>query len=112
MALSVNTSGSQTAVIGTEHVLATITTANVFELDVELVNMAGGTTPDILEIREYGKVRAADTERLIKVYTIVGAQTELQFKTIARISPHHVKYTLKQTQGTGRAFAWAVYQVQ
>lgn len=112
MALSVNTSGSQTAVISTEHDLATITSANVFELNVDLVNMVGGTTPDILELREYGKARTGDTERLLKTYTIVGGQTEILFKSVPRISPHHVRYTLKQTQGTGRAFPWAIYQVQ
>ena len=49
MVVAVNTSGSQTATINTEHTLATITTANVFTLAVDVANMVGGTTPDILE---------------------------------------------------------------
>ena len=112
MALSVTDSGSQTATVTTEHTLSTQTGANVFQLAVDVNAMVGGTTPDILEIREYGKARSSDTERLMKVYSLVGVQSQALFQTVPRISPHHIKYTLKQTQGTGRAFPWAVYQVQ
>lgn len=111
MAVGVNTSGSQTATIGTEHTLATITTANVFTLAVDVANMVGGTTPDILEIRLYGKARSSDTERLLKCYPFLGLQTELLFLSIPIHSPHYYKCTLKQTQGTGRAFPWAVYEM-
>ena len=113
MALSVNTSGSQTATLTTEHTLATVTAANVYQLAVDLSAMIGGTTPDIVVIREYGKARSSDTERLIKAYTLVGAQTETLFLTVPRISPHHYKVTLTQVQGSaGRAFPWAIYQTQ
>jgi len=112
MTLAVYTSGSQTATVTTEHGLASISAANVYCLAVDTANMTGGSTPDILELREYGKARSSDTERLLKTYTIVGAQTETLFETTPRVSPHYTRYTLKQTQGTGRAFPWAVYQVQ
>lgn len=110
MAAAVKTSGSQTATITTEHTLATVTDAGTYELNVDVSAMVGGTTPDIVVIREYGKARSSDTERLIKAYTLVGAQTETLIKTVPRISPHHFKVTLTQTQGTGRAFPWAVYE--
>lgn len=112
MALSVNTSGSQTAVIDTEHDLATLTAANVFTLAVDVSALTTGAVADVLEIREYGKARSADTERLLKTYTLVGAQAEALFETTPRVSPHHIRYTLTQTDGTGRAFPWAVYQAQ
>lgn len=112
MTLSVNTSGSQTCTIGTEHSLATITGANVYQLALDLNAMAGGSTPDILEVREYGKARSGDTKRLIRTTTIVGAQSELLLLTVPRISPHYFEVSIKQTQGTGRAVPWAVYQVQ
>lgn len=112
MALSVNTSGSQTCTVTTEHDLATITSANVYVLALDLNASVGGTTPDIFEVREYGKARSSDTERLIKCYTVVGAQVEILFQTIPRVSPHHIRYTIKQTQGTSRAVPWAVYQTQ
>lgn len=112
MALSVNTSGSQTATIGTEHVLATVTSANVLELNVDVAAMTGGATPDVLELRVYGKARTSDTERLIKTYSLVGVQSETLVKCLPDISPHHAKFTLKQTAGTGRAYPWAIYAVQ
>lgn len=111
MALSVNTSGSLTA-DGTEQDLATVTSANVFALAVDVNSMAGGATPDIIELREYGKARTGDTERLLKVYSLVGTQVEKLFQTIPRISPHHIRYTLKRVQGSGSTYPWAVYQAQ
>lgn len=108
---SVNTSGSQTATITTEHTLATITTAGTFVLAVDLNAMVGGTTPDILELRIYGKARSGDTERLIRCWPFLGVQVEILWQSIPIMSPHHYKATLKQTQGTGRAFPWAIYAV-
>lgn len=110
MAVAVKTSGSQTATVTTEHTLATVTDAGVYQLAVDVNNMAGGATPDILELRVYGKARTGDTERLIDLHTLVGAQTSKPlFQGKPYISPHHMKVTLKQTQGTGRAFPWAIY---
>lgn len=111
MPVSVNTSGSQTATITTEHTLATITTAVTLILSVDVAAMLGGTTPDILELRIYGKARTGDTERLIKTWGFLGAQVETLFLSVPIASPHYYKATLKQTQGTGRAFPWAIYQL-
>ena len=111
MAASVKTSGSQTASIGTEHTLATMTDAGVYAPVIDTVNMADGATPDILELRWYGKAGAADTERLIDIATFVGAQSVRLWLGPPLISPHHFRFTLTQTQGTGRAFPWAVYTV-
>lgn len=108
---TVNTSGSQTATVGTEHTLATISTAKTLILAVDVAAMLGGTTPDILELRLYGKARTGDTERLLKCYPFLGVQVEALFLSIPIPSPHHYKCTLKQTQGTGRAFPWAVYEL-
>lgn len=111
MASSVNSSGSQTATISTEHTLATITaTAAVFSVVVDVANLTTSSTPDILEIRVYGKARSTDSERLIKVWTMMGTQSETLWFSPPLISPHYFKVTLKQTQGTGRSFPWAVYQ--
>lgn len=113
MALGVNTDGSQSATVTTEHTLATITSANVFQLlvDVSAMTSASGTD-DRVELREYMKARSGGTERLVKVYTLTGAQSELTVMTPPRVSAISIKYTLKQTQGTSRTFEWAVYQAQ
>jgi len=108
--VQVNTSGSQTATITTEHTLATVTDARVLQLVVDVNAMTNGATPDLLELRWYGKARSSDTERLIKVWSLIGAQSEALWISPPLISPHHAKFTLKQTQGTGRAFPWAIYE--
>lgn len=108
MAVSVNTSGSQTATISTEHTLATVTTAGIFQLYVDVAALVAG---DIVELRCYGKARSTDTERLlygpISIGPIVPGQ--LLVPSPAVVSPHSCKFTLKQTAGTGRSFPWAVY---
>ncbi len=112
MTVSVKTSGSQTATISTEHDLATISSdPGVYQLVVDLANLADGTTPDIVELRTYGKARSSDTERLMEVWSFVGAQGKPLFRSNPEINPHYNRYTLKQTQGTGRAFPWAIYTV-
>lgn len=108
MTVSVNTSGSQTATISTEHTLATITTAGIYQLMTDLGNLAAG---DIVELRAYGKARSGDTERLmwgpVSYGPIVPAQ--LLPPSPAIVTAVSLKFTLKQTTGTGRAFPWAVY---
>lgn len=108
MAVSVNTSGSQTATIGTEHTLATITTAGIYQLYVDVASLVAG---DIVELRVYGKARSTDTERLLYGPFSVGpiVPGQLLIPSPAVVSPHSVRFSLKQTTGTGRAFPWAVY---
>lgn len=108
---TVNTSGSQTCTISTEHTLATLTSAGVYQLALDLNAIVGGSTPDILEVRVYGKARSSDTERRMDLHTFVGTQSDPLVLCKPIISPHHYKVTITQTQGTGRAVPWAVYQV-
>jgi hypothetical protein len=107
VAVSVNTSGSQTATISTEHTLATITTAGIYQLKVDLANLAAG---DIVELRAYSKARSTDTERLefgpVSYGPIV--PTQLLPPSPAVVTAHYVRFSLKQVAGTGRAFPWAV----
>ena len=108
MAVVVNTSGSQTAVITTEHTLATIATPGVFVLAVDASALVAG---DVVELRIYGKARTGDTERLLHrgTYGPIALASPLVM-SVPIISPHYYKATLKQTAGTGRAFPWAVYE--
>lgn len=109
MAVTVQASGSQTAVIGTEHDLATVTVNGVFEVNVDVAALADAATPDEVEIRIYGKARSTDPERLIRCDTQRGAQGWPLYKSLPILSPHHLRVTLKQTQGTARTFPWAIY---
>jgi len=108
MAVSVNTSGSQTATVNTEHTLATVTSAGIYILVVDIANLAAGEN---VELRAYGKARSTDTERLLFGPAIYGpiVPAQLLIYSTPIVSPHSVKFTLKQTSGTGRAFPWAVY---
>lgn len=107
---SVKTSGSQTCTISTEHTLATITDAGIYQLHLDLANLADGTTPDILTVKLYTKCRSSDTERLSEAWEFIGAQGKPNWRSNPELSPHHVKFTITQSQGTGRAIPWAVYE--
>lgn len=109
MTVAVNTDGSQTATISTEHDLATITAAGFYQLVVDVNAMAGGATPDITELRMYTKARSGGTERLEEMWPLQGVQSKPMFRSIPIPVAIHVRFTLKQTQGTGRAYPWAVY---
>lgn len=105
---TVQTSGSQTAVLTTEHVLATVTAAGTYVLAVDAANLVNG---EELQLRIYGKARTGDTERLIYSSTIAHAQVEPLRISPGLPSPHHLKATLKQSGGTGRVFPWAIYAI-
>ncbi len=105
---SVSNSGSQTATLATEHVLATVITAGQYQCVVDVANLVLGET---LTLKIYGKARTGDTERLIKEYGVTNAQDEALIQLDPIVSPHHLKFTLEQNGGTGRAFPWAVYAI-
>lgn len=109
MAVAVNTSGSQTCTITTEHTLATVTAAGVYQLALDVSALVNGSTPDILQVRVYGKARSSDTERLMEEWYIIGAQRKPLWRSNPEVSPHSYRVTITQTQGTGRAIPWAIY---
>ena len=111
MALSQNTSGTQTAVISTEHTLATITTSNVYQLVVDLSNMVNG---DELELRIKVKALTGSTSRVVFFATYahdVGADSEIVLSPPVP-APFEFIATLKQVAGTGRGFDWAIYEYE
>lgn len=106
MAVSIKDSGSQTAVISTEHTLATITDAGVYQLYVDTSNMQSG---DDLVLRVYGKNTSGDAEVLIYQGLFSDEQETPLLVSPIVISPHYFKVTLEQTGGTGRDFNWSIY---
>jgi len=98
-------SGTQTATIGTEHTLTTLTNNKTFVLVVDAANMVNG---DELELRIKTKVLSGDT--LQEAYfapfrNVQGTKNKYSIPVPANIE---FVATLKQTAGTGRAFKWAV----
>ena len=105
---SENTSGSQTASIGTEHTLATVTDAASLVLAVDLSNLVNG---DEVELRAKPKVRTGSTAAQAVLAVYAHAQTNPVVYLVPVPSPHSTAFTLKQVAGTGRSFDWAVYEL-
>jgi hypothetical protein len=105
MAVAVESSGTQTATISTEHVLAQPTTAKTRQLCVDLNAMAAG---DILELRIKRKTLTGGTIRLAYLATFAHAQGEPIVTSVPVAMPFGGDFTLTQTAGTGRSFPWSV----
>jgi hypothetical protein len=111
MAVTAAGSGTQNAVIGTEHTLLDIGAAGTFTFHVDAVNMAVG---DIVELRIYQMVLTGGTRRVAYLVRYMDAQpTDDMIKISVPISNEladsgALRFTLKQIAGTGRAFPWKV----
>lgn len=105
MALVVESSGTQTATIGTEHTLAAPTTNKTRVLRVDLGPMVAG---DVVELRIKTAVLAAGTVREQHCLTYTHALGQPIVESVPISSNQGVTFTLKQTAGVGRAFPWAV----
>lgn len=106
MTVASNQSGSQTAVITTEHNIGTaITSAGVYVLVVDTNAMVAG---DVLELRAKTKCKSGSTARLAYYATFCNAQSEPNKYSVPVPVDTEVQFTLKQTAGTGRAFDWNI----
>jgi hypothetical protein len=114
MTRSVLASGTQTATIGTEHVLKDDTSneGHVLDAAVDLKNMASG---DIVELRIYAKVLSSSTLDRVYYARYCDSQDVISsFKSPVVYVPaltemKEWELTLKQTAGTGRNFDWTIY---
>jgi hypothetical protein len=107
MVWTVDSSGSQTATIGTEHILDSPTTSATYVFSVDSKNMVNG---DTLELRCYDMVDGTNYAQMWK-----SVYQHIQINN-AKVSPPlavttQAKFTLKQTAGTGRAFPWSVRRI-
>jgi hypothetical protein len=112
VAVTVEGSGTQTAVISTEHELYKSSAAKVFAL---LVDSAAMVSADVLELRIYARLLNGGAERLVQVAIYSNAQVEIIKQSIpfpaTGLATDGFRATLKQVAGTGRAFPWAVVSV-
>jgi len=97
--------GTQTAVVGTEHTLASSTTAKTRVL---LVDVAAQLAGDVVELRISGPVLASGTSRLILMSAFSGVLADPHTQSLPIIMPHGGTITLKQTGGTARAYPWTI----
>lgn len=110
---TVETDGSQTATVTTEHTLATVTTAGTFQLMVDTVNMAAG---DVLELRIKRPTRAGGTAQTMFYVMYAGVQPtedvqKVSVPVVMSAAVGSLIFTLKQTLGTGRVYPWAIEKV-
>ena len=103
-----NSNGSQTAVISTEHTLATITTSGSFVIGLDANAMVLG---DELVVRVKLKVRSVGTTRLAYEATYSHVQGEPVILSIPVASTNEIVFTIEQTAGTGRAFPWEIWEL-
>lgn len=111
MTVSAYATGTQTATISTEHFLSSPNVAGVYTLHVDMNAMASG---DVLEVRVYQMVLTAGTQRVAQTYYFSGTQpTDGKILITDPIGneltdANSLRFSLKQTAGTGRAFPWKV----
>lgn len=111
MAVTAYASGTQTASVGTEHFLSSPNVAGTFTLHVDTNAMAAG---DVLELRVYQMVLTGGTQRVAYFQSYSGVQpADDLIKISVPISneltdTNALRFSLKQTYGTGRAFPWKV----
>lgn len=111
MAVTAQSTGTQTATISTEHTLLDVAIAGTFTLHVDKINMAAG---DTLELRIYQIVLTGGTRRVAYKQLYYGAQNADDMIAVSvpisneLTDAGSLRFTLKQTAGTGRAFPWKV----
>jgi hypothetical protein len=101
-------SGTQLAVISTEHTLATDTTGQTYVFVLDAANLAMG---DTVELRVYTKCKSGGTERLAYLRSYNNTQGELIKYSVPIPADISCKVTLKQTAGTGRNFDWSLLRI-
>jgi hypothetical protein len=105
MAVAVETSGTQTATIGTEHSLGTPSTAKTRVLQVDLNALLAD---EVVELIIEEKAVTAGTVRKYLIESFTGGRTDPVVKTTPSAQPFGGTFKLKQVNGTGRAFDWAI----
>jgi hypothetical protein len=108
MALATISSGTQTAVISTEHSLDVDTTAKTYVLCVDTGAMVNG---DILELRMKTKILSGGTQRVAYMATFSNVQADPNKYSVPVPADVEIEVTLKQTAGTGRAFPWKLLSI-
>lgn len=87
-------------------VLATVSDAGIYAVLVGKENLVADET---VTLRLFDKVRSGDGEGLLFPPGTYSAHDGLDIAySPPQISPHHMRVTIEQTNGTGRAFTWAI----
>lgn len=111
MSIATYASGSQTATLTTEHELSAPSEAGEYALQLDLNNMAAN---DVLEVRAYLMVASGGTARPIWFHMFAGAQPSHALNAVSQwvantlTEANAIRFTIKQTFGTGRAYPYKI----
>jgi len=106
-------SGTQLAIVTTEHILSAPAVAGTFTFHVDTINMA---VNDVLELRAYQKTLTGGIIRVAYFMTYYGAQPTYDVEKISvpigndLVEANALNFTLLQTFGVGKNFPWKVLQ--
>jgi hypothetical protein len=113
--VTLHASGTQAAVVTTEHVVATAAVEGRFTFHVDTVNMIDG---DVLELRIYQIILSGGASRVAYLMTYYGAQPTDALIKISKVVPNDLveanalRFTLLQSFGAaGRNFPWKVLRI-
>lgn len=110
--LSVVTSGTQTATLDTEHILAMTTQAGIYQLLVDTNDLVNG---DIVILRCYVNATAPGSpanERAYFQQVFAHQQSDPVKCSIPVTAPYNCRWTLEQTDGAaGRSFPWSLVSI-
>lgn len=109
MTWSLSASGTQSATVGTEFVLATDTTNGTYYFETDIGNLAIG---DILELRVYTMTLSGGTLRVVWKSTY-GPVPPIQdiCPSPPQPSDQSLKVTMKQVAGTARSIPWKLLRI-
>lgn len=106
-------SNTTSPTVTTETFLSSPNVAGVFTFHIDTVNMAAG---DILEVRIYQIILTGGTTRVAYIACYYGAQPADDLIKISvpigndLTDSNSLRFSIKQTFGTSRAFPWKVLQ--
>lgn len=102
---AIESSGTQTATPGTEHILAS---PAALKTRVLLVDVSALSGTEYVELRVKGPVLFAGTAQLIFIATFYAGIASPHVQLPAVLQPQGGDITLKQVGGSSRAFPWAI----
>lgn len=103
MTLILESSGTQTATVGTKHSLATSTNNGVFTFEVDLSNLASGES---VRLTVEGVTLSGGATGLMWPGNLTAPLVAVRVQSPPVASDVSVTVTLTQLNGTGRSFPW------
>lgn len=101
--------GTEYSLTNSSTTLANQTDDGVYQLFLDLFNMASG---DTYVVKVYEKVRSASTRRVVLSHTLVGAQADPNWCFPALTLLHGWDFSITCTGGTNtRAIEWSIRKI-